>query len=765
MTTADPVLEVHLDATADLDDRVEALLAKLSTAEKAGQLTQLFYMGIAMNIPADFDFDSVPDEQRAFLEQPFMVQSAIRAGTAGAVLFAKDPAVINALQRIAAEESPHGIPLLVGYDVIHGMRTIFPVPVAMAASWDPEVARSAQQVAAREARAVGINWTFAPVLDIARDPRWGRIVEGAGEDPVLASAFAAAQVRGLQGDLGPESILATPKHFAGYGAGRGGRDYDDVELSDSELWNVYLPPFQAAVDAGAASVMSAYMDLNGVPATANRWLLTDVLRGHMGFDGFVVSDANSVRSLETQHFAEDLRDSAARALDAGLDMEMAMFDPAFARLPDAVDEDPALRERLDEAVRRVLRAKFRLGLFENPYVDEDRADAVLTDATARDDARAAAERTFVLLKNDASTLPLRADALRSIAVIGELADSRRDVLGPWVFDHDTAEAVSILDGLRGRLGDSVRIEHTPGAHIPGRVIPSPFDRMDPTVPTTAADHDDDVEIARAVELAAAADVAIVVVGQRQNQSGERASQPHLDLPGRQLEQLHRISETGTPVILVVMSGRPLDLRWADEHVPAILQVWHPGIRGGDAVAATLVGDSSPAGRLPFTWPRHVGQVPIISAHQRTHMPQEQDERYMDEPSSPLYPFGHGLSYTRFSYGPLAVDRDALPLGESVEVSVEVTNDGDRDGDEVVQLYVHQRHGTSSRPVRQLAGFERIRIPAGESRTVRFPLGPDQLSYWSAATRSVVQDRTTLDIWVGGSSTATAHAELAVIDPR
>lgn len=765
MTGVDAITAVYRDASAPLADRVEDLLGRLTNAEKAGQLTQFFYMGVAMNIPADFDLAAVPEEQRAFLEQPLMVQAAIRAGTAGSVLFVKDPALVNTLQRIAVEETRHGIPLLVGYDVIHGMRTIFPVPIALAASWDPEVARRTQEVAAREARAIGINWSFAPVLDIARDPRWGRIVEGAGEDPMLASAFAAAHVRGLQGDLGHENVLAAVKHFVGYGAGRAGRDYDDVEVSDSELWNVYLPPFRAAIDAGAATVMSAYMDLNGVPATANRWLLTEVLREELGFEGFVVSDANSVRSLETQHFARDLTDAAVRALEAGLDVEMAMFDPAYARLPLAVETGETSAGRLDAAVRRVLSAKFRLGLFENPYVDEAAAEGVLREPGARVDARAAAERTFVLLKNEDEALPLRPEALSSLAVIGQLAESKRDVLGPWVFDHDTSEAVSIVEGLRSRLGEAVRVEHAPGAGIPDRVHPSPFDRMDPSLESTSPDHDDDAEIERAVALAAAADVAVVVVGQRQNQSGERASQPTLALPGRQLEQLRLIEATGTPVVLLVMSGRPLDLQWADAHVPAILQIWHPGCQGGNAVAAALVGDVSPAGRLPFTWPRHAGQVPIVYAHNRTHMPHEQGERYTDEPSTPLYPFGHGLSYTRFSYGPLLLQRQEITVGESVQVSVVVTNEGERDADEVVQLYTHQRHGTASRPVRELAGFARVAVAAGASRTVAFDLGPSQLTYWNAGTRSIVQDPTTLDLWVGGSSSAEVHAVLHVVPER
>jgi beta-glucosidase len=742
----------YRDATLPIHDRVSDLLSRLTLEEKAGQLTQYFYFG-APELPEGFDIESLPPEHRVFLEQPRIVETALTEGRVGSALFLTDPAAINRLQRIALEQTRLGIPLLFGFDVIHGLRTIFPVPIGLAASWEPELIGSVQAAAAREARAVGIHWTFAPMIDIARDPRWGRIVEGAGEDPVLAAAVAAAQVRGFQGDLGNDRILAGPKHFAGYGAALGGRDYDDADISDSELWNLYLPPFKAAIDAGAANIMSAYMDLNGVPASGNRWLLTHVLREVFGFDGFVVSDANAVRSMEAQHFACDLVDAGARAINAGLDLEMCMSDPAFSRLPQAVSDALVDEATIDASVRRVLTAKFRLGLFEHPYTDEAAAPGVLAAELHRDLARTAAEKSLVLLKNEGGALPLDPDALGSVAVIGQLAASQRDTLGPWVFDHDTQETVTILEGLRARLGNDVRVEHAEGASIPNRVNPSMFDGADPTVEATPDDYDNDAAIGAAVDLAVSSDVAIVVVGQRQNQIGENASSDTLDLPGRQLEQLQRITATGTPVVLVVMSGRPLDLRWADAHVPAILHAWYPGTRGGDAVASALLGDFSPAGRLPFTWPRHVGQVPMVYNHYRTFQPENQDKRYWADTSTPLYPFGHGLSYASFDYANLRLDRGALAVGDTVSVRVDVTNTSDRDADEVVQLYVHQRHGTSTRPVRELKAFERVTLAAGETRTVHFVLGPDQLRYWSAVTRDWVQDATTLDLWAGGSSAA------------
>ena len=397
-------------------------------------------------------------------EQPKMVESQLEQGVVGSLLFVTDPTEINRLQRLAVQGNRFGIPLLVGFDVIHGLRTIFPVPIAMAASWDPETIEAGQVVAAREARAVGIHWTFAPMVDIARDPRWGRIIEGAGEDPFLAAAVAAAQVRGFQGEgLGaPDRVIAGPKHFAGYGYAIGGRDYDEVNVSDSELWNVVLPPFRAAVEAGAGNVMTAYMDLNGIPATGNRWLFTEVLRDTFGFEGFVVSDANAVRNLLTHGFAADLTDAGARAINAGVDMEMAISDAAYAHLPEALDSGATDAETIDASVRRILETKIRLGLLESPYVDEERARQILADPAHRQVARVAAERSAVLLRNERGLLPLDATSLSSIAVIGPLADSARDTIGPWVFDFDLDETVTVLAGIRARAGDDLRVEYARG---------------------------------------------------------------------------------------------------------------------------------------------------------------------------------------------------------------------------------------------------------------------------------------------------------------
>ncbi|MFZ9628073.1 MAG: beta-glucosidase BglX [Ilumatobacteraceae bacterium] len=741
------------------DAQIDELIARMTVEEKAGQLTQYF----SFTVPAEEDLPA--DMDRAILELPKMVGSAVESGGAGSLLFVADPNEVNRLQRLAVEGSRLGIPLLFGFDVVHGFRTVLPVPIGMAASWDPDIVEAAQSVAAREARAVGIHWTFAPMVDIARDPRWGRIVEGAGEDPFLGAAMAVAQVRGFQGDDlgGPGSVIAGPKHFAGYGAGLGGRDYDEVNLSDSELWNVYFPPFAAAVEAGAGNIMTAYMELNGIPGSGNRWLFTEVLRETWGFDGFVVSDANAVRSLVTQDFASDLTDAATRAIGAGVDMEMAVFAPAFARLPAAIESGRLSERELDESVRRVLRAKARMGLFDDPYVDPSLAASVLDDPSHRDVARLAAERAAVLLKNDSELLPLDSGSIGSIAVIGPLADSKRDALGPWVFDAiDVAETVSVLDGIRRKVGDAVRVEHARGVSVARRRHSSPFAGLLGSAKDPVG-FDETTEFDRAIAIARDADIAVVVVGEWQDQIGEVASRSTLDLPGRQQELLEAVVATGTPVVLLVMNGRPLELSWAAEHVPAILDIWYPGTQGGTAIADLLFGDASPGGKLPFTWPRSVGQVPLIYSHTVSQAPEGRAHRYWDADSTPLFPFGHGLSYGRFEYSNLAVDRASVPLDGTVVVSVDVTNTGARSGDEVVQLYVHQRHGTAARPARELKGFQRVEVRSGQTRTVEFTIGPAERRYWNAATRGWVLDAATFDVWVGGDSTASTATSF-LVDP-
>jgi len=740
-----------------INDQVESLLSQMTIEEKAGQLTQYFYFDGLPDPEPESGNLFFPSQMRAFVEE------RAKVGGVGSVLFVRNAEELNRLQKLTIEGHRLGIPLLVGYDVIHGFKTIFPMPLAVAASFDPAVAERGQSIAAKEARSIGIHWTFAPMVDISRDPRWGRIIESAGEDPFLGSAMAAAQVRGFQGDdlASGDNILAGPKHYAAYGASLGGRDYDEVDISDSELHNVYLPPFEAAAKAGAENFMTAYMGINGIPATANKYLITDVLRKEWGFKGFLVSDANAVINLITHHFAKDRPAASAAALNAGLDMEMAMFDAAYAGIPDAVANGEVSIETIDEAVRRILTAKAKLGLFENPYVDIERSKQVLNDPAHRVAAREAAEKTFVLLKNEKAALPLDATKLKSVAVIGPFGDDKRDLLGPWCFAFDLNETVSIFEGIKAKVGANVKVEFAKGVSYTPRIHPSIFD-LDPNNRVEdSADFNENTEFANAVSLAKNSDVAVVVLGEQQAQIGEQASRSSFELPGRQLELLKAVAATGTKVILLMQSGRPLDLNWASENIPAIMNVWYPGTSGGAAIANTLFGDVSPAGRLPFTWVRSVGQVPMIYSRHISHEPQNSDNRYWNEEGSSLYIFGHGLSYANFTYSDMTLDKSVISKSDSLEVEVTVTNTSAVDADEVVQLYIHQRYGSAIRPIREMKGFKRLQIKAGKSEKVSFTLTPRELRYWNAAAKAWVNDSSHFDIWVGGSSAAKLHAEFEV----
>ena len=726
---------------AVVESRANALIGQMSSDEKIGQLSQIFVFAPSTSL-----------EER------------LKAGKLGSALFLTDPAVINRIQHMAVDGSRLHIPLLFGLDVIHGFKTIFPVPIGMAASWDPSMVEMAQSVAANEARAAGVHWTFGPMVDIARDPRWGRIVEGAGEDPYLGSVMAAAQVRGFQGTYigSPNHIVASAKHFAGYGAAEGGRDYDAVDISDDQLWNVYLPPFKSAVDAGVGTLMSAYMDLNGVPATGNRWLLQSVLRDVWHFSGFVVSDADAVKSLKTHGFADDDADAALRAFKAGVNMEMALGTTAYsAGLPEALKRGLITEKELDDAVRPILETKIRLGLFEKPYVDEAIAKQILEDPAHRTDALHAAERSAVLLRNEGSLLPLKASQFKSIAVLGPLADSKTDTAGSWVFANDYNETVSIYEALRQQAGPGVDVQFAQGVQI-GRKFPSPFDQLlkgKRQEPWTEAQADG--EMANAVKLAGRSDLVIMVLGEAQNMSGEGASRSSLELPGKEQQLLESVIATGRPVILVLLNGRPLDISWASQHVPAILEAWYPGTQGGTAVVNLLFGKAVPGGKLPFTWPRSVGQVPIFYAHNATHQPTAQGKRYWNEESTPLYPFGFGLSYATFSFSNLQLDHTALKREDTLGVSVEVENTSDLAADEVVQLYIHQQSGSSSRPVRELKGFQRVPLAPHEKKTIQFELTKNDRKYWSSATRSWIMDASKFDLWVGDDSTAALHETFEV----
>ena len=736
--------KTDIQSDAEVTKRVDALLEKMSLEEKVGQLNQVG--------GAEF----APGPQ---------AEDQIRKGGAGSVLWLNNTKKFNELQKIAVEESPSGIPLLFALDVIHGYRTIFPVPLAMASSWDPNVPEKSQKIAAKEARAAGLHWTFGPMLDIARDARWGRIVEGAGEDPYLGSAMAAAQVRGFQGEdiSDPERMLACAKHFAGYGYSEGGRDYDPAYLSETQLRNIVLPPFKAAADAGVATFMSAYMDLNDVPASGNQWLLRQVLRKEWGFDGFVVSDAFAVANMLIQGHVRDRRDAALRGIKAGLNMDMSSYT-YVENVAALVAEGALTVSEIDEMVRPILALKVKIGLFEKPYVDEELLAKVLAKPENRETSRWAAQRSMVLLKNEGGLLPLKKD-IKNVVVIGPLADSMEATEGSWmVFGHKPA-AVTVLAGIRAKLPDA-NVSYAPGPEI-RRDIPSWFESamIGGTPKPVQTPEEAETAFQKALETARAADHIVMVLGETDIMAGEAASRASLDLPGRQEELLKAVAAMGKPVALVLLNGRPLSVNWAAENIPAILEAWEPGTEGGNAVADILFGDVNPGGKLPVTFPRKGSHAPLYYARNMTHSPESSpmyNPRYWDGLPVPLYPFGYGLSYTTFEFSNLKVSAPQVKVGESLTVSVDVKNAGQVAGDEVAQLYIHQKFGTDTRPMRELKGFERITLQPGETKTVTFQLSPDELTYWSTNAGQWIQDAAAFDIWVGADSLAELHAEFEVV---
>lgn len=734
---------------AQVRDRASQLLKQMTLDEKVAQLSQL------PGFPA-------PEFMETVKRSP---EEVLRQYGAGSILWVTLPKEINRLQHIAVEQTRLHIPVLFGLDVIHGYRTIFPAPLAMASSWDPKMVEEVQTVAAREARAVGIQWTFGPMVDIARDARWGRMIEGAGEDPFLGAAMARAQVWGFQGRQpgGPDRVLACMKHYAGYGAADGGRDYDSSYVPEGQMWNVYLPPFKAAVDAGVATAMSAYMDLNDVPATGNRWLLHDVLKDAWKFNGFVVSDAFAVRSLMTHGYARDLQDAAHKAFTAGLHMDMAS-GTYLKYLPLEVQQGRVSMKEIDEAVRPILETKIRMGLFEHPYVDESKVESVLNAPESLQLARRAAQRSMVLLRNENSLLPLdkSGKAIHSIAVIGPLADAKIDLLSMWGSNVDPGPTVSIVEGIREKVGSAIRVEYAHGPNL-WREFASPFENFDfIKMKPQAKQTPEQIKQAtdEAVALARQSDLAVLVLGEIDIMSAEAASRSSLRLSNGQQELLEAVAATGKPVVLVLVNGRPLDLRWAAQNVPAILEAWYPGSQGGNAVADVLFGDANPAGHLPVSWPRTSGQLPLYYNHNLTQAPETAPDfksRYWDIASTPLYPFGYGLSYTTFAFDNLKVKATARVDG-TIDVSADVTNTGNRAGDAVVQLYIHQRAGSASRPVRELKGFERVSLEAGAKRTVHFTLGREEFQFWSPSEKKWVVEPEAFDVWVGGDSTAALHGE-------
>jgi beta-glucosidase len=725
-----------------IEARVDMLLPQMTLAEKVGQLVQI----VPFQMPNSDEFAKLL-QQAQESGQPIKLDpqprpgldQQIRAGQVGSLLNLTDLALVNRYQRIAVEESRLGIPLIIGADVIHGFRTVFPIPLAEACTWDPALLERASRVAAEEASAHGVDWIFAPMVDIARDPRWGRIAEGAGEDVFLGAALARARVRGFQAaDLqSGRRVAACPKHYTGYGAAEAGRDYNTVDLSERSLREVYLPPFKAAFDAGAGSVMSAFNEIGGVPATVNHLTLRTILRDEWQWPGVVLSDYEAVLELVNHGVAVDLADAARMSILAGLDMDM-VSDAYAQHLAALVDVGAVPQTLVDAAVRRVLRLKLALGLFEQPYVDATLADKLILREDSRALALQVAQESMVLVKNAGGLLPLAPSGQR-IALIGPLADSRQDLLGTWAFTGRAEDVESVRDGLRAVLGD-----------------------QEPTyVQGCAVKGEQGLDLPAAVAAAQAADVVVLVVGESADMSGEARSRTQLGLPGRQQELVDAIVSTGKPIVIVLLSGRPLVIARLAEQAAALLVAWHGGIRAGRAVADILLGAVNPSGKLTASWPRTEGQIPVYYAHKNTGRPWEGGgtaqfgepfkSRYIDAPNDPLFSFGYGLSYTTFDYRDLRVETPLIGNDGTLVVSAVVQNSGACAGTEVVQLYVRDLVGSVTRPVKELKGFQRITLQPGEECMIRFDVPAGELGFIGLDMRYTVEPGA-FKIWVGPDST-------------
>ncbi|PCL92588.1 beta-glucosidase BglX [Paenibacillus lautus] len=707
----------------NVEQRAKELLAQMTLAEKIGQTVQYGRC-----------------EEREL--------KLVAEGKIGSLLNVHGPKKINELQRLAVEETRLGIPLLIGDDVIHGFRTIFPIPLGEAASWDLEGMEKNARIAAEEAAAEGIRWTFAPMVDVTRDPRWGRIAESTGEDAYLSSLAAAAKVRGFQspnGDGNP-TVAACVKHFAGYGWIEGGRDYDTTDMSERTLRETVLPPFEHGIRAGALSVMSAFSELNGVPASGSRYLLRDILKREWGFDGMVVSDWESIEELIYHGYAEDRKDSARKGLNAGVDMDMHS-GVYLDHLEALVQDNPELLQLLDDAVLRILRVKFRLGLFENPYVsDEDEEAGDLLKgrpipaahlAQARDSAR----KSIVLLQNRVGMLPLDTGKHRKLALIGPLADDRHNSMGCWAWKGRDEDVVTVRDAFQSEIAPKAEVFYEQGSGI-------------------LEELDGGVE--RAVQLAKQCDVAVVVVGESEAMTGEHYNVTSITLPSCQEHLIRELKrQTDTPIVAVLMNGRPLATPWLHEHADAVVEAWHLGTATGLALVDVLTGKYNPSGRLPVTVPRATGQIPMYYNRKNTGRPHLYED-YIDCDDSPLYPFGYGLSYTTFEYTDLQLDRHQIGRDESVRVSVSITNTGSRAGEETAQLYIRDLVASSTRPVKELKGFSKVRLQPGESREVHFTLGREELGLLDERLEFTVEPGK-FHVWVGPHSEEGLQTELEVVE--
>ena len=683
-----------------VDEKVEALLAKMTLEEKAGQLNQ--YSGYEI-ITGDIDESKI--SHRNLL---------VKKGLVGSVLNVLGTVDVEKAQRYAVEQTRLGIPLMFAFDVIHGYRTIFPIPLAEAASWDLEAMERSARIAAIEASAAGQNWTFAPMVDISHDPRWGRVMEGAGEDPYLGAQIAKARVRGFQGDdlSLSNTIAATAKHFAAYGEVVAGRDYNNVDISRRKLWETHLPPFKAALDEGVRSFMNAFNEFEGVPSSANTYLVSDILRDQWDYKGVVVSDWDSFGAMVTSGVAVDDAEAAEMSLEAGSDIDMES-DVFVNFLPQLVRDGRVDEAKVDEAVRRVLRMKHELGLFEDPYryIDAEREQKLILAAEHREAARDMARKSVVLLKNDNQLLPLDKN-IKNIAVIGPLGDNQFHMNGFWRGKGQAEDVVTLLDGIKAKVSENTKVRFAEGSGL---------------------ESSDKKQLRKAVKLAKKSDVVILALGEDADKTGESASRTNIKLYPAQQELVKAIHETGTPVVMVLMNGRPLAIEWSAEHIPSILNAWLLGSEAGNAIADVLFGDYNPSAKLTMTVPRNAGQIPIFYNTKRVSRPLDNTRytsKYIDSSITPLYPFGYGLSYSEFSYSPITLSANSISFDESLTASVTVTNSSKRFGEEVVQLYIQDMVGSVVRPVKELKGFEKIALKPGQSQQVSFTLNSDDLAFYT-----------------------------------
>ena len=723
---------------SNIDARVDSVMSLMTLEEKIGQL----------NLPSAGAFVTGSVESSDIAKK-------IEQGKVGGLFNIKTVANIKEMQKIAVEKSRLKIPLIFGMDVIHGYESVFPIPLGLSCSWDMKLIQRSARIAASEASADGINWTFSPMVDISRDPRWGRVSEGSGEDPYLGSEIAKAMVNGFQGDdlSANNTIMSCVKHYALYGASEAGRDYNTVDMSRHRMYNEYFPPYKAAVDAGVGSVMASFNEIDGIPATANKWLLTDVLRYQWGFEGFVVSDYTGVSEMINHGFG-DIQTVAAKAVDAGLDMDM-VSEGLLNTLGKSVQEGKLTEKQIDDACRRILKAKFQLGLFDDPYkyCDENRAKTEVFTAANRAEARSIAAQSFVLLKNKDNVLPIKKSG--TIALVGPLADAKENMTGTWSVAARFSESISLREGLQKAVGSNAKVVYAKGSNLAEDSVleknSTLFGKSLHRDKRSAAELRDE-----AVRIAKNADVIVAAVGEAAEMSGEAASRSNIEIPETQREMIKALLKTGKPVVLVLFTGRPLALKWEEENVPAILNVWFGGSEAGDAIADVLFGDVNPSGKLSTTFPQNVGQVPIYYAHKNTGRPlsgpwfQKFQSNYLDVSNEPLYPFGFGLSYTEFGYSDVKLSANEMTPADSLRVSIDVTNKGTRDGSEVVQLYIRDLVGSVTRPVKELKGFQKISLKAGETQTVNFVLSIKDLSFYNSDLKFVAEPGE-FHVFVGGNS--------------